>query len=133
MADKIQIKENSVRHKLHKDFTGNIEIAKSALAAFRDQIDYDPEYAVRWSDSAFLSAAKLNAAEQMVACLEQIGTIGEIREIFHDSIMSKARYINTKSTSPTNNYYNECLLAALSTCLDQIKWIGNLEEDFFAE
>lgn len=135
MSDKeIQIKANSYRDKLFRDFSNQTNRSKEKLAKFaNDIVNSDPQFHMEWADSAFLAAAEHSVAQQIVSCLVHYEKIKDIREILEDNVRNLARYVFNKSTSPSKNYAEECRLHALQTALDTLRHVKDLEADYFAK
>lgn len=88
-----------------------IKVLWEMIAKFENEVNANPSHALKWAQSTFEVAAKLEVSQHLLELFEGGKEYDKIRKIIKDRIMNKAAN-PAFSTSVTSNLMDTCLTAA---------------------
>lgn len=84
-----------------------IDSSQEAINSFKENLDRDPSYAMRWSDKAFRASAEYTVARIMLNTVDVEGmTFDRIFELIEQAFLRESTSLS-RSTSPGSNIYQE--------------------------
>lgn len=120
-ADPINIHADTRRAVLHDHYMGKIEMAERKMNEFKAKLDSEPLQAMTWADGLYEAVARKSIAQMVIYLLEHFTELDEVVESLADSVITKARYINNKSTSVSSNYMAENMLAEVTQAYEEVR------------
>ena len=108
---------SNARIHYHHRVRSILDVARSNIKTFTDELAKNPAHAMEWSDAAFKAAAKiavLTQVEEVLAEPDSAVSLENVRDSLHDRFMHSTRYIDNRSSSPSTNRMNDCCVSVLS-------------------
>lgn len=96
--------------------------AQKAAAQFAAEFAVNPGHALRWSNTMFRDAARLDVAREAGEALRAHGPT-KVRAYYEQTLLRRASSLN-QSTSPASNLYEDNLTAAVAKLLETLRWAG---------
>jgi hypothetical protein len=118
--------EKTIDEKKREFYVGHVnsglEGAKRKIAKFAADVVENPEHAMTWSDDTFTTAAKHTMYTRIAQGLgREECTLQMVYDTLQSEFLSKARYINNRSTSTGSNRMADCTVSVLA---EELEFLG---------